>query len=50
VYKVSVGKLEGNTPLERPKHRGETGIKMDLRKTGWESVEWIHLNKNRKWW
>jgi hypothetical protein len=26
---------EGRRPLERPRHRGEDNIKMDLRKVGW---------------
>jgi hypothetical protein len=34
VYRVLVGKPEGKRPLERPRHRWEDGIKMDLRKTG----------------
>jgi hypothetical protein len=43
VYRVLVGKPEGKRPLERPRRRREDGIKMDLRKIGWGSVEWIHL-------
>jgi hypothetical protein len=39
VYKVLVGKLEGKRPLERPRHRWEDGIRMNLKETGWESVE-----------
>jgi hypothetical protein len=31
VYKVFVGKPEGKRPLERPRHRWEDGIRMDLR-------------------
>jgi hypothetical protein len=30
VYKVLVGKPEGKRPLERPRHRWEDGIRMDL--------------------
>jgi hypothetical protein len=36
VYRVLVGKLEGNRPLERPMYRWEEGITMDLREDGWE--------------
>jgi hypothetical protein len=36
VYKVLVGKPEGKRPHERPSHRWEDGIKMDLREIGWE--------------
>jgi hypothetical protein len=35
VYKVLVGKPERKRPLERPRHRWEDGIRMDLRETGW---------------
>jgi hypothetical protein len=35
VYRVFVGKLEGERPLERPRRRWEDGIKMDLREIGW---------------
>jgi hypothetical protein len=34
VYSVLVGKPEGETPLERPRHRWEDGIKMGLRQIG----------------
>jgi hypothetical protein len=30
VYRVVVGKPEGKTPLERPRHRWKDNIKMDL--------------------
>jgi hypothetical protein len=47
VYKVLVGKSEGKRPLERIRHRWEDGIGMDLRETGWGSVEWIQLARIR---
>jgi hypothetical protein len=31
VYKVLVGKPKGKRPHERPRHRWEDGIRMDLR-------------------
>jgi hypothetical protein len=34
VYKVLVGKPEGNRPLGRPRRRWEDGIRMDLREIG----------------
>jgi hypothetical protein len=43
VYRVLVGKPEGKRPLERPRHRWENGIKMDLKEIGWGDVEWIQL-------
>jgi hypothetical protein len=35
VYRVLVGKPEGNRPLERPRRRWEDGIKMDLQEICW---------------
>jgi hypothetical protein len=46
-YKVSIRKPKGKRPLRRQRHRWEDGIKMDLRDTGWEGVEWIHLAQDR---
>jgi hypothetical protein len=51
VYKVLMGKQEGKRPLEKPRHRWEDGIRMDLREIGWGSVEWIQLDWDRdRWW
>jgi hypothetical protein len=47
MYRVLVGKPEGKRPLERPRRRWEDGIKMDLKKIGWEGVEWIHRAQDR---
>jgi hypothetical protein len=35
VYRVLMGKPEGERPLERPRRRLEDGIKMGLRENGW---------------
>jgi hypothetical protein len=35
LYRVLVGKPKGKRPLERPRHRWEDGLKMDLREIGW---------------
>jgi hypothetical protein len=48
VYRVLVGKPKGKRPLERPRHRWEDGIKLDLKEMGWEGVEWLHLSEDRK--
>jgi hypothetical protein len=51
VYRVLVGKPEGKRSLERPRHRWEDGIIMDLREIGWGGrVEWIHLAWDRDRW
>ena len=34
VHRVLVGKPEGKRPLERPRHRWEGNIKMDLQEVG----------------
>jgi hypothetical protein len=50
VYKILIGKPERKKPLRRPSHRWEH-IRMDLRDTGWEIVDWIHLAQERdQWW
>jgi hypothetical protein len=38
-----MGKPEGKRPHERPRHRWDDEIKIELREIGWEGVEWIHL-------
>jgi hypothetical protein len=45
-----VRKCEGKRPLERPWHRREGNIRMDLIKTEWEGVVWIHVAQNRDKW
>jgi hypothetical protein len=35
VYRVLVGKSEGERPFERPRRRLEDEVKMDLREIGW---------------
>jgi hypothetical protein len=42
-YNTLVGKSEGNSPLERPRHRWKDNIRMDLREMRWEDVDWMHL-------
>ena len=36
VYRVLVGKSEGDRPLERPRRKWKDNIKMNLQKVGWE--------------
>jgi hypothetical protein len=45
-----VGKPEGNRPLGRPRRRWEDNIKTDLRHTGWNATDWIHLAQDRDQW
>jgi hypothetical protein len=50
VYRVLARKPEGKGALERSKCRWEDRIKLDLRETGWEGVEWSHLAQDRDRW
>jgi hypothetical protein len=50
VYRILVGKPKGKNPLGTARHRCEDIIKMDLRETGWASMNWIHLARDRDKW
>jgi hypothetical protein len=51
VYRVLVGKPEGNRPLERPRRRWENNVRMDLQEAGCGGVDWIELAQDRdRWW
>jgi hypothetical protein len=45
-----VGNPEGKRPLGRPKRRWVDITKMDLRKIGWDGMDWIDLDQNRDQW
>jgi hypothetical protein len=47
---ILMGKPEGNRPLGRPRSRWVDNIKMDLRETGWDGMDWIDLAQNRDQW
>jgi hypothetical protein len=46
-YRILVGKLEGERPLGRPRHRWVDSIKMDLREIGWDGMDWMDLAQDR---
>jgi hypothetical protein len=50
VYRVLVGRPEGKRPLGRPRRRWKDNIKMDLRETGTDEVNWIWLAQDRDQW
>ena len=50
VYRVLVGKYEGNRPLGRPRRRWEDNIKMDLQEVGCRGMNWIDLAQDRDRW
>jgi hypothetical protein len=51
-YRILVGKPEGKRPLGRPRRtrRWVDNIKMDLRKIGWDDMDWIDLSQDRDQW
>jgi hypothetical protein len=50
VYMILVGRPEGRRPLGRPRRRREDNIKTDLRKVGWEGMDWVELAQDRDRW
>jgi hypothetical protein len=49
-YIILVRKPEGKRPLQKPRHRWEDNIRLDLREIGWEIVDWIHLAQGEVKW
>jgi len=50
VYRVLVGKPEGNRPLGRPRCRWMDNIRMDLQEVGCVYMDWIGLAQDRGRW
>ena len=50
VYRVLLGKPEGERPLGRPRHRWKDTIKMDLWEVGCGGMNWINLAQDRDRW
>jgi hypothetical protein len=49
-YRMLVEKPEGKRPLGKPRRSWADNIKMDLRKIGWDGVDWIDLSQDREHW
>jgi hypothetical protein len=49
-YRILVGKSEGKRPLGRPRRRLVDNIKIDLRETGWDGMDWIDLAQDSDQW
>jgi hypothetical protein len=50
VYRILVGKPEGNRLLGRPRRKRVYNIKMDLRDIVWDGVDWIDMTQDRDQW
>jgi hypothetical protein len=50
MYRLLVGKPEGERPLGRPRCRWIDTIKMDLLEIGWSVVDWTGLVQDRYRW
>jgi hypothetical protein len=48
--RLLVGKPEGKRPLGRPRCKWVDNIKMNLRKIGWDTMDWIVLAQYRDQW
>jgi hypothetical protein len=47
VYRVLVARPEGKRSLERPRHRYEDNIKIDLQEVGWQGTDRIYVDEDR---
>jgi len=50
VYRIFVGKPEGNRSLGKPRHKWEENIKMDFEDVEFEGTEWIVVAQDRDKW
>jgi hypothetical protein len=50
VYRLLVGKLEGERLLGRPRRRWVDNIKTDVLEIGWGGVDWLGLAQDRNKW
>jgi hypothetical protein len=49
-YRILVGKPKGKTPLGRPRRRWVGFIKIELRVTERDGVDWIDMTQDREQW
>jgi hypothetical protein len=49
-YNMLVGKSQRKRALGRRRRRWVDNIKIDLRETGWDGVDWIDLAQDRGQW
>jgi hypothetical protein len=48
ICRILVGNPEGKRSLGRPRRKWENNIKVDLRKMGWDGMDWIDLAQDRE--
>jgi hypothetical protein len=48
--RVLVGKPEGKRSLGIFRRGREENVKIDLRETGWDGMDWLHLAQDRDQW
>jgi hypothetical protein len=49
-YRILLGKPEGRRLSGRPRRRWVENIKMDLKETGWDVIDWTDLAQDRDKW
>jgi hypothetical protein len=49
-YRILAGKPEGKRPLGRQRRRWVDNIKVYLRETEWDCMDWIDLAQDRDQW
>jgi hypothetical protein len=50
MYRILVGKPEGERPLQRLRCRWVDNIKISLREVGWGGMDWIELAQLKDQW
>jgi hypothetical protein len=50
LYRIFLGKREGNRPLGRLRRRWVNNIKMDFRTIEWRAMDWLDLDQDRDQW
>jgi hypothetical protein len=48
-YSFLVGKPEANNQIGRSIYRNEDNIKMDVKETEWNGVDWVYPAQNTRW-
>jgi len=49
-HEILVGKPQGKRQFGKSRRKWKASVRMDLRGTGWEGVDWIHLDQDRDHW